>query len=181
MEDQVSISQFLQGGFEGLHQVVGELADKAYGIRDQYRAGVGDLQRPGGGVQGVKQPVPGRDSGVGQGIEEGGLAGVGIAHNGHHGDLILLPAVPLDRPNPADLLQVLGELGDLPADVPAVGFQLGFSGAAGSNGGFSPGGSLTDQVPPHTCQPGQQVFVLRQLHLEPPLLGPGPLGKDVQD
>ena len=52
-------------------------------IRDsQYRAGVRDLQRPGGGVQGVKQPVPGRDSSVGQGIEEGGLAGVGIAHNG---------------------------------------------------------------------------------------------------
>ena len=61
MEDQVSISQLLQVALKASHQVVGELADKAYGIRDQYRAGVGDLQRPGGGVQGVKQPVPGRD------------------------------------------------------------------------------------------------------------------------
>ena len=34
---------------------------------------------------------------------------------------------------------------------------------------------------PHSQQPGQQVLVLGQLHLEPPLPGAGPLGKDVQD
>ncbi len=36
-------------------------------------------------------------------------------------------------------------------------------------------------MPPHTCQPGQQILILGQLHLEPALPGVGPLGKDVQD
>ena len=104
MEDQVSVSQLLQGSLKGLHQVVGELADEAHGVGDEHRAGVGNFQGSGGGVQSVEQPVPGGDARVGQGVEEGGLAGVGVAHNGHHGNLVLLPPVPLDGPDAADLL-----------------------------------------------------------------------------
>ena len=159
--------------------MVGELADKAHRVGDEHRAGVGNLQRPGGGVQGVKEPVAGRDARVGQGVEEGGFARVGVAHDGHHRDLVLLPPVPLDRPDAPDLFQVFGELGNFPADVAAVGLQLGLTGAAGADGGLAPGGRLAHQMAPHARQPGQEVFVLGQLHLEPALLGPGPLGKNI--
>ena len=64
----------------------------------------------------------------------------------------------------------------LSADVPPVGLQLGLAGAAGADGAL-----LALQVGPHAQQPGQQILVLGQLHLEPALPGPGPLGEDVQD
>ena len=61
-------------------------------------------------------------------------------------------------------------------DEPPVGLQLGLAGAPGADGPLLP-----LQVLPHTGQPGQQVLVLGQLHLEPALAGPGPLGEDVQN
>ena len=181
MEDQVRVRQLLQGGLEGLHQMVGQFSDEAHRVGDQHRAGVGDLQGAGGGIQRIKQTVAGGDPRVGEGVEQGGLARVGVAHNGHHRHLVLLPPVPLDCPDPPDLLEVLGEFGNFSADVAAVGLQLGLTGAAGTDGGFAAGGRLTDQVPPHAGEAGQQVFVLGQFHLEAALLGAGPLGKDVQD
>ena len=68
------------------------------------------------------------------------------------------------------------QLLDLAADVPPVGLQLGLAGAAGADGAL-----LALQVGPHAQQPGQQILVLGQLHLEPSLPGAGPLGEDVQD
>ena len=61
-------------------------------------------------------------------------------------------------------------------DVPPVGLQLGLAGAAGADGAL-----LALQVFPHARQPGQQISVLGQRHLEPALAGAGPLGEDVQD
>ena len=161
---------------KGLHQVVGQLADEAHRVRDEHRAGVRDLQGAGGGVQGVEQPVVGGDGRPGELVEQGGLARVGIAHDGHHRHLVLDAPLPLGGPHPADLLQLGLQLGDLPADVPAVALQLGLAGAPGADGAL-----LALQVGPHAQQPGQQVFVLGQLHLEPALPRPGPLGEDVQD
>ena len=60
--------------------------------------------------------------------------------------------------------------------MPAVGLQLGLPGAPGADGPLLP-----LQVLPHPQQPGQQVAVLGQLHLQSPLPGAGPAGKDVQD
>ena len=60
--------------------------------------------------------------------------------------------------------------------MPPVGLQLGLAGAAGADGAL-----LALQVGPHAQQPGQQILVLGQLHLEPSLPGAGPLGEDIQD
>ena len=62
------------------------------------------------------------------------------------------------------------------ANQPAVGFQLGFTGAAGADGAL-----LTLQMGPHAGKPRQQVFVLGQLYLQPALFGFGSLGKDVEN
>ncbi len=118
---------------------------------------------------------------VGQGVQEGGLARVGVAHDGHHRHLVFLPALALGGPHPADLPQLPLQLGDLAADEPPVGLQLGLAGAAGADGGLAAGRVLPHQMAPHAGEAGQQIFVLGQLHLEPPLAGGGPLGEDVQD
>ena len=176
MEQQVGVLQLLQGGLEGLHQMVGQLADKAHRVGDEHRAGVGNLQGAGGGVQGVEQPVIGRDGRPGEPVEQGGFARIGIAHNGHHRHLVLDAPLPLGGPHPAHILQLLLQLGDLAADVPPVALQLGLAGAAGADGALLP-----LQMGPHAHQAGEQILILGQLHLEPALPGAGPLGEDVQD
>lgn len=68
VEQQVRVLQLLQRGLEGLHQLVGQLADKAHGVGDHHVQGIADGQQPGGGVQGVEQAVVGGDPGPGDGV-----------------------------------------------------------------------------------------------------------------
>ena len=82
---------------------------------------------------------------------------------------------------PAHVLQIVPQLVDLLVDQAAVRLQLGLAGAFGADGSAAAGAALAFQMGPHACQPGQQIFVLGQLHLEPAFLGLGPLGKDIQD
>ena len=181
VQQQIGILQLLQGGLEGLHQLMGELADKSHGVADHHVQSVADGELAGCGVQRVEEAVVGGDGRPGKLIEEGGLPGVGVAHDGHHRDLILLPELALGGPHPADLLQIPADLVDLLVDQAAVGLQLGLAGALGADGPLAAAAALAFQVGPHTGKPGQQVLVLRQFHLQPALLGLGPLGEDVQN
>ena len=176
VEQQIGVRQLLQGGLESLHQMVGQLADEAYRIAEEHCAGIGDLQGTGGGVQCIEEPVVGGNVRTGQLVEQGGLTGVGVAHNGHHRYLVLLPAGTLGGTHPAHLIQLLPQLLDFSADVPPVGLQLGLTRTAGTDSALLP-----LQVGPHTQQTGQQVLILGQLHLEAALLGAGPLSEDVQN
>ena len=65
--------------------------------------------------------------------------------------------------------------------MPPVGLQLSLAGAPGADGGLAAGGGLAHQMPPHTGQSGQQIFILGQGHLKAALPGPGALGEDVQN
>ena len=122
-------------------------------------------QEAGGGVQGIKQAVVGGDPSPGDGIEQRGLAGVGVAHDGHHGDLVFHAALALSTPDPAHLLQLRLELVDLAVDMAAVRLQLGLAGALGADGPLAAGTGLALQMGPHTDEPGQQILILSQLHL----------------
>ena len=63
--------------------------------------------------------------------------------------------------------------------MPPVRLQLRLTGALRADGRAA-GAALPLQMAPHADQPGQQVLVLRQLHLQAALLRPGALGEDVQ-
>ena len=180
VQQQVGVLQLLQRGLERLHQLVGQLADKAHRVGDHHVQRVADRQQTGGGVQRVEQPVVGGDARAGDGVEQRGLACVGIAHDGHHRDLVFHPALPLGAPHAAHLLQLLLQLVDLPADMAAVRLQLRLTGALGADGRAA-GAALPLQMRPHTDQPRQQILVLCQLHLQAALLGFGTLGEDVQN
>ena len=176
MKQQVGVLQLLQSGVEGVHQMVGQLGDEAYGIRQDYIQIVGNRQLPGGGVQGVEKPVVGRNACPGELIQQGGFSGIGIAHNGHHRDGVFHSPLTLDTPNLANLFQLPFQTVDPLPDMAAVRFQLGFAGSPGADAAALPG-----QAGAHAGQPGQQIFILRQLHLKPAFPGLGSLGENVQN
>ena len=126
--------------------------------------------------RGVKQTVVGRDVGIGQLVEQGGLTGIGIAHDGHHGNGVLHAVGSLDAAHLTDLLQLLLQTVDALADMTAVGFQFGLTGAAGADAA-----ALTGQALAHAGQTGQQILVLGQLNLQAAFLGLCPLSKNIQD
>ena len=81
MQDQVGEHGLLEGRLERLDQLVGQLLDEADGVGQQVVA-AGELEAAGGRVEGVEEPVPDPDLGPGQRVQQGRLAGVGVAGEG---------------------------------------------------------------------------------------------------
>ena len=176
MQKQVGEFQFLQRRPEGVHQMMGQLCNKSHGVGQNHIQIVRNRQKPGGGVQGVKQPVVGGNPRAGELVEQGGFSRIGVAHNGHHRDGIFHPPLPLDGAHLAHLFQLFFQTVNALPDVPPVGFQLGLAGAPGADAAALPGKARA-----HAGQPGQQILVLRQLHLKPAFLRLCPLGENVQN
>ena len=57
---------------------------KPHGIGDENLVSVGQTNSAGHGVQGCKEAVGGCNPGLGDGVEQGALAGVGISDEGGH-------------------------------------------------------------------------------------------------
>ena len=156
------------------------VALKADGVREQHLLRLVQLQAAGGGVQRVEQAVVGRDLRAREGVQQRALAGVRIADDGHHGHGVALAAAALDGAHLAHLFQLFAQFLYLAADVPPVGLQLGLAGASGADGRGAAGGRLAHQVRPHARQVRQQIFVLRELHLQLALARARALGEDVK-
>ena len=109
-------------------------------------------------------------------VEERAFAGVGVADQGDGGHRDGFAALALLAAHAAHGIQIALELVDAALDAPAVGFELGFAGAARADAaaelrhGFAAAGEAR-----------QHVFKLRELHLELALAGAGVAGKDVED
>jgi hypothetical protein len=130
-----------------------------------------------GGVQGGEQLVGGIGAGHGEGVEQGGLAGVGVAHQGHREHAAALPAAPLQGAGAGQLVQPgLDGLDALGNDAP-VQFQLGFAGAAA----HADAALLPLQVGPAAHQAGGVMAQLGQFHLQLALVAARAQGEDIQD
>ena len=66
MEQEIRVLQLLQRCLECLHQIVGQLGNESDGVAEQHVQGVGYGHPPGGGVQGIKQPIVGRNARAGE-------------------------------------------------------------------------------------------------------------------
>ncbi len=182
-QQQVGVEGFLKGGPEGGDEVVRQVAHEADGVGEH---GAGRLaQRPGAGARrercedaivGVR-PAPA--GGFGERIEEGGLAGVGVADE-TDGTVLAVALPHLTRP----ALQNLGdpglEHGLAPLHEPAVDFDLRFAGASGAD---ADGGSAGDlpEVAPHGAQARVGIFELRQFYLQAGGIGRRAVGEDIED
>ncbi len=160
---------------------MGQLSDKPHGIGKEDFAPVLHFVAPGGGVQGVKQPVVGMNACAGQRVEQGGFPRVGISNQSNEGRFPLASFPALGGSGLLDVFNLLFQPGDALADMPAVGFQLGFARASGANGAAAAARRLPDQVGPHPGKPRQQILILRQLHLQLALSGFGSVRKNIQN
>ena len=181
MQQHVGICQLLERGLERLDQVCRQLADEADRVREQHLLRGVDAPAAGGRVERVEQAVVGRNVRPCQAVEQRGFSGVRVADERHDRQGVFLAAAALRAADLAHVLELGLQLLDLAANVAAVGFELGFAGAACADRRRAAGGRLAYKVRPHTGQARQQVLILRQFHLQLALARLGALGKDVED
>ena len=83
MQHNIGGQYLFQGGFEGLDQLRGQVADKPDGVGEDDLAAVGKRGTASGGVQRGKECVLHQHAGAGHGVDERGLSSIGVAGNGY--------------------------------------------------------------------------------------------------
>jgi hypothetical protein len=79
VQQQVGLTDHLEGGTEGLDQLVGKLPHEAHRVGDQHGLTAREVQLAGAGVEGGEESVLDQHVRAAQAVEEGRLAGVGVA------------------------------------------------------------------------------------------------------
>ena len=132
VQEHVGVHRFFERGAEAGDEVMRQIADEADGVGQEQLAAAVDLPGAGFGVERGEQLVVGIGAGGGEGVEERALAGVGVADEAGGG---VLAGTLGDEAGFAvlDLADFPGEIGDAFANDSAVGFELGFAGAAGAD------------------------------------------------
>ncbi len=176
MQQQVGLARFRQRGAERGDQLMRQVAHETDGVGEHQRM-AGQLDAAHRRVQRGEQLVGGVGIRAGQGIEQRGLAGVGVAHQRDPGQLVAdagaahLGALHLDLVE--SLLQLLQAL----LQQPAVGLQLGLTRATQADGTAA----QAVQMGPAADEPGRHVLELGQFDLQLALVTAGALGENVQD
>ena len=127
VQDQVGEDGLLERRLERLDQLVGQLLDEADGVGQQEVA-AGELEGAGGRVEGVEEPVPHPDLGPGQRVEQGRLAGVGVAGERDARQRGALPAGPHHAAVALQPREAAAQRGDPVARQAAVGLDLRLAG-----------------------------------------------------
>ena len=185
MHQEVGFGRHFKGGAKGLHKIVGQFADEPHRVAQQHGLAAGQVEAAGAGIEGGEEAVGDVFIGVGQLVENGALARVGVAHERDHRQPGAQASPPLGVAGAGEGLQIAFELVDAALQTATVDFELSFAGATGadegprSTSGSSAGllGKLCAPAP----QSGQTVTEESQLNLGLTLLRAGRLGEDVED
>ena len=177
VQHDVSFLDLLQRGAERLDQFVRQVGDEAHGVGKDRRATVRQLQHPQRRVQGGEQHVLGDHLGLGQPVEQGRFAGVGVAHQSNGRVRMPLAGHALQGPGTAHLVQFQLQLADLVGDQPPVGLDLRLAWAAH----HPEAAALALQVGPGPDQARAFVGQPGELHLQASLASPRPAGENLQD
>ena len=96
MQQEVRLCGLQERGFEGFDEFVGQVTNEAYRIRQGYRTlDVLEVELTSGGVKRSEELVCRKGSGFHQSVEQGGLARVGVAHQGDAESLVTLALTAL--------------------------------------------------------------------------------------
>ena len=177
MDDDVRLLDLFQGGPDGLDQLVRQVRDESDRVGEDRRAAVRKLQHSQGRVEGCEQHVLRHHVGLGQAIEQGRLAGVGVAHQRHGRVRMALAGGALQGPRASHLDQFAFQLADFLGQQAPVGLDLGFARTAHD----PEAAPLTFQVGPGPDQPRAFIGQPGQLDLKPSLPRPGAPGEDLED
>ena len=149
---------------------------KPDGVAQQERPSVRQHHLAHQRVQGHEQRVRGFGLRLRQAVEERRLAGIRVANERDRWHVGLVPAIAQLRAPAPDRVDLLLETVNAHADLPAIHFELGFTGTAGTDAAAEPG-----HLRAHADQPRQQVFQLGQFDLELALARAGTSREDVED
>jgi len=177
MEEEIGFDDFLEGGLEGFDEAVGKLADESDGVAEEDVLVGGEAEATGGGIESGEEFILGEHGGAGEGVKEGGLAGIGVADNGGEGPLVALAAVALGQALASDDVEFVPDPVDLFLGLAAVGFELGF--AFTTDGAEA--AALAGEVGPIAGQAREQVLELGEFDLELAFAGAGALTEDLED
>jgi len=186
VQQQIGLLHLFERGAEGRDERGGQLLDEAHGIGDEDRGAAGQVYAADGGVEGGEELVGDVDFRTAEGIEQGGLARVGVAHERHGRQTAAPSLMTMPGAMGAHLFQLTLDLGDASADDAAIQFQPRLAGAAeahtaGRAARASPGLLRVGAVGPRLREAGQAIFVLRQFHLQGAFARVGVQGEDVQN
>ena len=177
VEQQVGFHHLLQRRLEGFDEAVWQFADEPHGVAQQDVLIGGKPEAAGGGIQRREQFVLGQDRCPRQGIEQGGLTGIGVAHDRSQWPLMTLASVALGQPLATDDVEFIPDPFDPFLGLAAIGFELGF--AFTTDGTEAP--ALSGKVGPEAGQARKEILELGELDLELAFPGAGALGEDLQN
>jgi len=176
VQEQVRIPELLQGGPKGRDQVPGQVGDETHGVGDDDLSLSGEAQAPAGGIEGHEELVARGDVAVGEGVQQGGLPGVGVADDGQDRDPLVASTAPAHVALARELADAALESADPVPDASTADLHHRLARAAAPDASRE-----TGQAGILLRQPRQRVLELRQLDLKLAVGAAGPLGEDVED
>ncbi len=179
-QEQVGVGGLLERGPEGGDKIVGQIADEAHRIREHDREALAEVPVARARDERGEELVVGEGAPGGEGIEEGALAGVGVAHEAD-GEVLEVAPANLAALAGLDGFELAAQEHLAVLDEAPVGFELGFAGASGADAADAADADDAFEVVPHGAETGVGVLELCEFDLEFGLVCGGSAGEDVED
>ena len=130
VQHQIRGAHLFQRGAEGGDQVGRQIGHEADGVGQDRLLSGRQVEHAHGRVERREQLVAGADRGAGQPVEQGRLAGVGVADQGDRRVARPLARRAVQAARPADRIELAPDPGEPVVDAPPVQLDLGLAGAA---------------------------------------------------
>ena len=176
VEQDFGAFDFFKRGAKAGDEGVGQVADESDGIRQQDFAARGKLELAQLGVERGEHAGGLEHARLGEGVEQCAFAGVGVADERDDRDGHGLATLALLVADAADALELGLDVAEAMVDLAAIGFELGFTRAAGADAAAKLGHGAAA-----SGEARELVLELGELDLELALAGAGVAGEDVED
>ena len=177
MHDQIGLQHLFQRGAEGGDQRGRQIGDEAHGVGEHRLRAARQRQSPDGRIERGEQRVLGEHRGAGQRVEQGRLAGIGVADQRDRRIGHPLARFPMQGAGLADMLQLLADDVDALAEQPPVGLDLGLAGTAEK----AEAAALPLEMGPGADQPALLIDEMGELDLQAPFPRPRALAENFED
>ena len=183
VEEQVRVANLLEGRAERLDELVRQAAHETNGVDERVDPPVLGLGAADRRIEGREELVLHEDARAGEAVEQGALAGVGVASDRDARDAALAATLALRVAGRLHALDVAAQLGDLRVDAATVELDLRLTGAARADALTA--SHPTTGLPGHrltpTTQAREEVLELGELDLGLAFPTLRVLGEDVED
>ena len=130
MQDEVRFGNLFKRCLEGVHEGHRQFADEAHGVGHNDLCPRAHLPTPHGGIERSEHLVGGVNAVGGEGVEQRGLPGVGIARQRHRGDARPIAPPPALGTLAMDALEPVAHVAHPAGQHALVHFELRFASAA---------------------------------------------------